>query len=703
MAGINLTLPSITMEDLQDDAKLQKILSYLYQLNEQLRYELTHIDDDNISREGISEASLTSSVARTLTGQLGEADLILSPERFRIELKQAMDNVDELHNTAVDIDYNGVTFNTTGEIKAVVDDEEQLIIDEEGVSARRIIAKESLTAPNVVNKHLTAEIPWRGGVQASLDGVANHLTQDTTLTIPSGTFYEDVSIRGFVGAKLTLLFSEGAKIIGTVTVSDCSRVTLEAATLGDGCIYTSEAKETVTNDGSCLTLRNLYVSGFRRRLTATDGSKCAVLVQGGCCHIEGCGLEYADYGALFTDGATGFVQNTRGGQSGADPLLNCNLLYGLYAMNGAHVAATGTVPMGGTSATGQTLATLLSGTITPTAGGMEYVPPSEVTKTFALTSQCTYRQNKSIGSDLRQGLYGEYTTKGWGIASMWFAEATKTLKDRQILSATLTLRRAVGGSSAPVNAYFGTVPMTAENYDSTTWPAFTKCDSLYPGEKIAREGEMTYDVTELMPKVQQGHALALHEPIKSYTDDHSPAYAIFYGLNSGYAPVLTVTYVPGASEPPVPDEPESVTVQATAAYERGGNGATTNDFRALKKGSGYAAVTFPANAALAECQKLTLHFYIVSGYSAFNTIALKTGTTKDGAFGVDTSIATPVPTYTPTANGWQSVDVTSALDADSGVTRAEAAANGIKVFLRSASSSTVGGVSGENCPYFTIE
>ena len=147
----------------------------------------------------------------------------------------------------------------------------------------------------------------------------------------------------------------------------------------------------------------------------------------------------------------------------------------------------------------------------------------------------------------------------------------------------------------------------------------------------------------------------------------------------------------------------SVNVFATAAYERGGNGATTNDFRALKKGSGYAAVTFPANAALAECQKLTLHFYIVSGYSAFNTIALKTGTTKDGAFGVDTSIATPVPTYTPTANGWQSVDVTSALDADSGVTRAEAAANGIKVFLRSASSSTVGGVSGENCPYFTIE
>ena len=147
----------------------------------------------------------------------------------------------------------------------------------------------------------------------------------------------------------------------------------------------------------------------------------------------------------------------------------------------------------------------------------------------------------------------------------------------------------------------------------------------------------------------------------------------------------------------------SVNVFATAAYERGGNGATTNDFRALKKGSGYAAVTFPADAALASCQKLTLHFYIVSGVSGFNTIALRTGTTKDGAFGVDTSISTPIPEYIPTATGWQSVDVTAALDADSGVARTEAAANGIKVFLRSRSNSTVGGVSGENCPFFTVE
>lgn len=648
MAGINLTLPSITMEDLQDDAKLQKILSYLYQLNEQLRYELTHIDDDNISKEGISEASLTSSVVRTLTGQLGAADLILSPERFRIEMQkkaektyvdsslegkvdqteydgqikeitesvaeleltserfgveiekkvektyvdaavgdkvsqseydgqitqiteniaaleltseqfsvelsekvsqkdvdESIENIDEFHNTAFSITARGMEMNTTGSIRAIVDGDEELTIDEDGVSAKRLVAREEIYAPNLLTKHMSNVIPWKGAIQASLEAIPKHLAQDTTLTIPSGTFYEDVSIRGFVGAKLTILFNEGAGIIGTVTVSDCSRVTLEAKTLGDGCIYTSEAKETVTNDGSCLTLRNLYVSGYRRRLTATDGSKCAVLVRGGCCHIEGCGLEYADYGALFTDGATGFVKNTRGGQSGADPLLNCNLLYGLYAANGAHVAATGTAPMGGTNATGSALATLMTGEITPTAGGMEYVPPAEVTKTFFPSSNCTYRRGSDIrvGGQFTQGVYGSYASGiKWSTGAMWFAGATAELAGKTIKSATLTLRRASGGSSSPRNVYLGTVALTEANYDSTNWPTFTPSASNYPGAQIAREGEMTYDVTELMGAVQQGYAIAVSEPIDDYGGNWSPHYAQFYGVGSEFEPVLTVTY-----------------------------------------------------------------------------------------------------------------------------------------------------------------
>ena len=94
-------------------------------------------------------------------------------DSFRIEFSskvtgedvdQAIEDIDEFHNTAVDIDRKGVTINTTGAVRAVVDEEEQLIVDEDGVSAKVLVARESLIAPNVVNKLLSAEIPWRGGI-----------------------------------------------------------------------------------------------------------------------------------------------------------------------------------------------------------------------------------------------------------------------------------------------------------------------------------------------------------------------------------------------------------------------------------------------------------------------------------------------------------------------------------------------------------
>lgn len=92
MATVNLSLPKITMEELEDDAKLQKILSYLYQMNEQLRYELTHIDDDNISGDGISEVSLTDSVSRTLKNDQGEVlELYMNARRMILELTGKVD------------------------------------------------------------------------------------------------------------------------------------------------------------------------------------------------------------------------------------------------------------------------------------------------------------------------------------------------------------------------------------------------------------------------------------------------------------------------------------------------------------------------------------------------------------------------------------------------------------------------------------
>ena len=146
-----------------------------------------------------------------------------------------------------------------------------------------------------------------------------------------------------------------------------------------------------------------------------------------------------------------------------------------------------------------------------------------------------------------------------------------------------------------------------------------------------------------------------------------------------------------------------IKAMATAAFERGGDGATTDDLHAYKSGSGYAVLSWPANAAFENCQKLTLHFYVVSNSSTFGTIALRSGTVKNDAYGKSASISSPIPDFTPTGTGWQSVDITGGLDASGGVERTVIAENGLKIFLRSNGNTVIGGIGGENCPYVTID
>lgn len=72
MAKVILSMPEISEDSLRDSKSLRRIWSYLYQLNEQLRYQLTHIDDSNIAAEGLSERALSADLSRTLKNAEGE-------------------------------------------------------------------------------------------------------------------------------------------------------------------------------------------------------------------------------------------------------------------------------------------------------------------------------------------------------------------------------------------------------------------------------------------------------------------------------------------------------------------------------------------------------------------------------------------------------------------------------------------------------
>ena len=91
MAGINIELPAFAPDDLNDPKARQGIISYLYQLAEQVKYLSTHIDGENMTddfqQEMISTAS--ASVRDELSGTLTKFETQIEQNAREISTKPA--------------------------------------------------------------------------------------------------------------------------------------------------------------------------------------------------------------------------------------------------------------------------------------------------------------------------------------------------------------------------------------------------------------------------------------------------------------------------------------------------------------------------------------------------------------------------------------------------------------------------------------
>ena len=99
MAKVNLTLPNLELDKLSDSQVIRKIASYLYIQNEQLRYELTHIDEDNMSSgdetifQGMTQAQVEKLIEEA-TSKTKEIDL--SNNTVIVNLQRRLDNLAKL-------------------------------------------------------------------------------------------------------------------------------------------------------------------------------------------------------------------------------------------------------------------------------------------------------------------------------------------------------------------------------------------------------------------------------------------------------------------------------------------------------------------------------------------------------------------------------------------------------------------------------
>ena len=101
MAKVNLTLPDLKVDQLSDSQVIRKIASYLYIQNEQLRYELTHIDEENMSPEnqtsvqGMTQAQVQKAIEEATKNS---RNIDLSSNTIIVNLQRRLDNLGKLQS-----------------------------------------------------------------------------------------------------------------------------------------------------------------------------------------------------------------------------------------------------------------------------------------------------------------------------------------------------------------------------------------------------------------------------------------------------------------------------------------------------------------------------------------------------------------------------------------------------------------------------
>lgn len=545
LSADNITAGKLSTDRLIVGGSEFSIVRALNQLANSLSQNSSTIDGSVLSDKSISPGKVTDDFGAGLELSSNAAVLVLAGK-----LNGSNSHM-ELTEDAINMVGGEINIATNDlQIRGLDDGGEIMNLDPEGLSAKRVVVTEEFSAPGVLMAHSSDTVPWKGGIQASIDALPRYLLRDATLTIPAGTYTENVTIQGFMGGGLYVVFAAGAHLHGTMTINNCAHVDVSAKTPGEASIYPQSADGIPLSFSAVTRARvaDMYISGYRGRTTDSDGSEIAVSFQYCTGLILNCCVEYAKYG-LYTQHANILVQNAFGGQSGADPLTNANLTYGVVAGAASQVYLKGTYPMGGSEDYIKACGVINPCTLgEATAGGMEYVEPEYVTQTFAISKHCTYLYGVSRIRDdqstlFSQGRYGTYSSgsNNWRIGAMWFADAASALAGKSVKSAKLTLRRGSGGWSNAVGVYLGTVALSESDFTSTLTPAFTAA-SAYPIDTLSRETETAYDVTELIESIQAGQAIGVFEPRGEYSGSFSPAYTTFYGKGSSCEPVLTVEY-----------------------------------------------------------------------------------------------------------------------------------------------------------------
>ena len=581
MPSFNISIPSFRPEDLDDEKQRRRILGYMAALNEQLRYLLNNLDEDNLSA-GLSESiadkasaqalsraeeqlggmaarvsvvedetgnlstqiTQTAEGLRTLSTKTGVEGLepgetLLSmieqmPEAIRLAVGRADGDINEFRaGSTVEITEAMVRIASALFLVEINNAGQVFRLDESGGTMMDLAILNRLTAPNMAEKYAGAlnVTVGPGGDFATLGELAEALNGKrlpghvvATLT---GDLTESAALDSLTGGALDI-DGDGHTLTGSLTIQGCGTL----ITITD---LTVEGKLTAYNDAYVCLLRDV-LNG------AGNGTQADLLdIAGGTkLYAEDCDF----YNATNLIRAGTCCDVTLIGNRGG------NGAYFLYG-DGAAVKVNTTRPDGAVNTASASLyapsdpatVTIDYGSATPP---QPVVDPTQTAALSCANSGTHYPSGHWFdgGDDKRirqgytdMGSSGKHELQG----CMWF-DATG-LSGHTVLSATLTLRRAAGyGRSSEVSVRLYTTPLATTSGNPLTGATDYGLLGTIGNGETKRFTIPAAAVQALADGTAAGLMLQIGDGALISGRTYSANYAHFDGYGETGAPVLDVTY-----------------------------------------------------------------------------------------------------------------------------------------------------------------
>ena len=589
MALYTVPLPSVDGGDEDISRQMRKIIGYLRQLDEQLKYVLCNLDGENLSDSfrAVIDSSTDAAVLDELTGNIAnlsteikqtaqaitlkasradlnalgdrvsEAESTLTVQAGQIEGKVAQTAFDQLSGQVTqvqstvtqqanqisskvsqsDFDDFAETVLTKDSFEVNIDGENQLHVGEDGVSAQ------SVTAPNVaaaydgpaeitVNpNYADAWIEYQEGkavrsLQQALDKInGKRLMYNVSITMDNTSHYERVDIHGVTGSGVLEVLGNGATFYGGIAVQYC---TAKVTIMGTGMtVYAGTGKAVEVTGCSFVRIDGANVSG-----SGTDGVY----------YTEG------SKGLLWNCDFAGFTNAVHASLTAHVIVNACTGSGALKASFGGIVAANGTMPTGGTTEVGN--GKVWSSGSTATGGSTSASSSTLTAASYDAVTTATCRNSGSWTSgQLRQNF-----ATGLGVCKgcVWFDNSAirSALSGKTVRSATLRLHRVSGsGRSSAVQVTARGLTLTGASGtvpNSTSAAVYGGLSAMLGtignGDTVAMALPVNI-VNALVSGSINGIALYAGETAQTGNRGFSANYCRFDGVGDQFAPVLTINYM----------------------------------------------------------------------------------------------------------------------------------------------------------------